>query len=80
MTPMEKQTKNTVLGLVTLMRDVREVMVMDNSLFNRITLYKTTMATIKRMLDNGLISLEEYAIIDTKIAEKYALNSSVIYR
>ena len=31
-------------------------------------------------LKNGTISDEEYAIIDTKIAEKYGLNSSIIYR
>jgi len=53
---------------------------MSDELFRRILLYKTTMATIKKMLENGLITPEEYAIIDTKIAEKYALNSSVIYR
>ena len=78
--PTERQTKNTVLVLVMLMPDVKEEATMSDELFRRILLYKTTMATIKKMLENGLITPEEYAIIDTKIAEKYALNSSVIYR
>lgn len=53
---------------------------MDNALFRRILLYRTTMAAVKIMLDSGLISDEEYAVTDTIIAEKYGLNSSVIYR
>ena len=53
---------------------------MDEKLFLSIRLYKTTMAWMKTLLQNGTISLEEYAIIDTKIAEKYGLNSSIIYR
>lgn len=53
---------------------------MDNALFRRLLLYRATMATVKIMLDSGLISDEEYAVTDTIIAEKYGLNSSVIYR
>ena len=53
---------------------------MDKSLFEQITLYRTTMAMVKKMLDAGLISAEEYAEIDTIIAKKYGLNSSTIYR
>ena len=53
---------------------------MDEKLFLSIRLYKTTMAWMKTLLQNGTISFEEYAIIDTKIAEKYGLNSSIIYR
>lgn len=34
-------------------------------------LYQITMSMAKRMLDDGLISKEEYAIIDTKMQEKY---------
>lgn len=52
---------------------------MDNALFRRLLLYRTTMAAVKIMLDSGLISDEEYAVTDTIIAEKYGLNSSVIY-
>lgn len=53
---------------------------MDDALFRRLLLYRATMATVKIMLDSGLISDEEYAVTDTIIAEKYGLNSSVIYR
>ena len=53
---------------------------MDNALFRRLLLSRTTMAAVKIMLDSGLISDEEYAVSDTIIAEKYDLNSSVIYR
>ena len=53
---------------------------MDDALFRRLLLYRATMATVKIMLDSGLISDEEYAVSDTIIAEKYDLNSSVIYR
>ena len=53
---------------------------MTNEFFNKIRLYKNTMAWMKLLLKNGTISDEEYAIIDTKIAEKYGLNSSIIYR
>lgn len=75
-----KQTKNTVLVLAMPMRVVKGVMIMDDALFRQILLYRSTMAAVKIMLDQGLISPEEYAIIDTKIAEKYGLNSSTIYR
>ena len=53
---------------------------MDEKLFNTILLYKTTMSKVKQMLKRGLISSEEYAEIDTIIAKKYGLSSSVIYR
>lgn len=53
---------------------------MDDALFRRLLLYRATMATVKIMLDSDLISDEEYAVTDTIIAEKYGLNSSVIYR
>lgn len=51
---------------------------MDN--IRNVLLYRTTMAAFKTMLKEGLISEEEYAEIDTMIAEKYALSLSVIYR
>lgn len=34
-------------------------------------LYQTTMSIARRMLRNSLISKEEYAVIDTKMQEKY---------
>jgi hypothetical protein len=34
-------------------------------------LYQITMSIAKKMLDDGLITKEEYTIIDTKMQEKY---------
>ena len=76
----EKQTKNTAPVLVMRTQGAKEVRTMDEALFRRILLYRTTMAAVKNMLEKGIITAEEYAIIDTKIAERYALNSSTIYR
>ncbi len=53
---------------------------MNKDLFSAITAYKTTMAAFKVMLNKGLISASEYKDIDTKIAQKYGLSLSVIYR
>lgn len=51
---------------------------MDN--FRNVLLYRTTMAMFRKMLEEGLISSEEYAEIDDRIAGKYSLSLSVIYR
>ena len=75
-----KQIKNTAPVPVMQMPVAKEVMTMDEVFFQKLLLYRTTMAAVKNMLEKGLISAEEYAIIDTKIAEKYGLNSSTIYR
>lgn len=53
---------------------------MDKDLFRAVMLYKSTMATFKIMLKKGLISTSEYKDVDTKIAQKYGLSLSVIYR
>ena len=78
--PTAKQIKNTAPVPVMQMLVVKEVMTMDEVFFQKLLLYRTTMAAVKNMLEKGLISADEYAIIDTKIAEKYGLNSSTIYR
>lgn len=53
---------------------------MDKEMLRRITLYRATMAIVKKMLDAGGLTPEEYAEIDTNTAEKYGLSLSVIYR
>lgn len=53
---------------------------MNEKLYKAILLHRTTMASAKKMLKLGLISSNDYAEIDTIIAKKYGLNSSVIYR
>lgn len=44
---------------------------MSKEQMRREKLYQITMNIAKRMLADGLISKEEYAIIDTKMKEKY---------
>ena len=53
---------------------------MNEELFLRVAGYKAVMAMVKTMLNQGLISDSEYTEIDTIIAKKYRLDSSVIYR
>ena len=48
-----------------------EVAGMSKEQMKREKLYQITMSMAKRMLDDGLISKEEYAIIDTEMKEKY---------
>lgn len=45
-----------------------------------VRIYRTVMSIIKEMLRRGLISADDYAKIDTKMAEKYGLKSSTIFR
>lgn len=44
---------------------------MSKEQMRREKLYQITMSIAKRMLADGLISKEEYTIIDTKMKEKY---------
>jgi hypothetical protein len=45
-----------------------------------VMLYKTTVAVFKKWLEQGLISHDEYVVIDAIIAEKYGLSLCSIYR
>jgi len=47
------------------------VNVLNEELFNSEKLYQVTMTIAKSMLSKGIITTEEYAIIDTKMLEKY---------
>ena len=53
---------------------------MTEDLFRRVTLYQTTMSVFIKLKEQGLISTEEFVDIDIKMAAKYDLESSVIYR
>ena len=44
---------------------------MSEEMFNAEKLYQTTMAIAKSMLEKGIITAEEYTIIDTTMLEKY---------
>ena len=46
-------------------------MVMNEDQFEREKLYQATMNMFRSMLKKGLITEEQYAIIDTKMLQKY---------
>lgn len=47
--------------------------------YESVTSYKASMKQAQIMLERGLISTVDYAKIDTKLAQKYGLNSCSIY-
>ena len=53
---------------------------MSEELFAGILAYKSAMAQARLMLSKGLITKDEYAIIDTMMAEKYGLSSCSLFR
>ena len=46
----------------------------------RLERYLASMIQAKRMLSMGILTPEDYAIIDTMMAEKYGISSCSIYR
>ena len=48
--------------------------------FRRLALYRATMAAVKRMQKQDLITAAEYTEIDRIFAEKYGFELSTIYR
>lgn len=53
---------------------------MDREFAQRILAYRTTMAMVRGMFLDGIITEEEYAEIDTIMTKKYGLSSCTIYR
>ncbi|MEG1925485.1 MAG: hypothetical protein RR415_07035 [Ruthenibacterium sp.] len=53
---------------------------MNNTFYQQIQGYISAMTQARQMLGKKLISEEEYTIIDTIIARKYALSSCSIFR
>lgn len=47
--------------------------------YKAVTSYKASMKQAKTMLERGLISADDYAKIDTKLAQKYNLSLCSIY-
>ena len=47
--------------------------------YEAVTSYKASMKQAQIMLERGLISADDYAKIDTKLAQKYGLNSCSVY-
>lgn len=53
---------------------------MDQSLRDMVQAYRSTMSVVTEMLMKGIITEEEYAIIDTMVASRHGLSSSTLYR
>lgn len=47
--------------------------------FQRVSYYKSAMAQAKILLSKGILLAEEYGIIETKMREKYGINSCSIF-
>lgn len=75
----EISAENTVPGLATIVPGRKEAN-MDSELIMRIVNYRAAMSLANEMLENGIISSEEYAKIDTIMAKKYGLSSCTIFR
>jgi hypothetical protein len=56
------------------------VMPMDKEFYTRLEGYRSSMVQAKHMLFKGLVSADEYAIIDTMMAKKYGLPSCSLFR
>lgn len=54
--------------------------VMDSKVFEALLGYKSAMAQARLMRSKGLITAEEYAIIETKMCEHYGINFGSLYR
>ena len=53
---------------------------MDKEYFNALFGYKTAMVQAKAMLNKGLVTDDEYGIIETKMCEKFGINSDSLFR
>lgn len=68
---MEMRTENTAPTSATSQTASEAVMVMNEDQFEREKLYQATMNMFRSMLKKGLITEEQYAIINTKMLQKY---------
>ena len=59
---------------------MKGVSLMDNEVFKALLGYKSAMAQARLMLSKGLITEQEYTIIETKMCGKFGINSVSLYR
>ena len=76
----ETKIENIVLADVLLMQDERRTYAMNPKKTDAVLLYKLTMAGVKHMLKQGIITPEEFCEIEQKTAQDFGLSLSVIYR
>ena len=77
--PTETTTENTALT-IAISLTVLEVIAMTEEQFEREKLYQATMNVFDGMRKKGLITEEQYAIIDTKMLEKYRPLLGTLFR
>jgi len=53
---------------------------MDSNYFQALMGYKASMAQAKIMLSKGLITAEEYSVIETKMCDIFGINSDSLFR
>ena len=53
---------------------------MTNEYYDAVASYKAAMAQAKALVLRGLLTPKEYGIIETKMCQKYGINSCSIYR
>jgi len=58
----------------------RSVSAMDNGYRTNLESYLASMMQAKKMLSEGILTPEDYAKIDTIIADKYGVSSCSLYR
>ena len=68
---MGMRTENTAPMSATSQTASEAVMAMNEDQFEREKLYQATMNMFRSMLKKGLITEKQYAIIDTKMLQKY---------
>lgn len=52
---------------------------MDEGLYKNVREYKTALVLMREMLSAGIITVSDYDILCTVLAEKYGLKSSTIF-
>ncbi len=75
---MEIPIVNTVPANVLRMPDEKSVMSMDIDYHERLVAYRTTMSLVEDMLSEGIITTQDYEIIDEMIANLKGLSLSSI--
>ena len=68
---MAMQKENTVPTAAILQTASRAVIAVNDEQFEREKLYQASMSMFRVMRENGLITEEQYALIDTKMLQKY---------
>jgi hypothetical protein len=68
---MAIQKENTVPMAATLQPASKVVVAVNDEQFEREKLYQASMSMFRAMRENGLITEEQYALIDTKMLQKY---------